>query len=413
MKTYLGWILVALVGSTAAAQRGSNQQAANTGAGKTRSPASLIQPDPLDWLLAPVDRRQALLDRNYHLALKASYVFLDQYAAATPNMRHDQISGRLDFQAVWTIRQQENGPGRKPDQTTFNILVRSGTNIGQSQQWDLNDALGSSLGVNSLQGSGPERPITLNLVYLKQTWDAQKIALYVGKLHPNQHIGLSPVNDDESSQFLGGPFDGDAAQNALGTYAPAVALELGPPDGFYAHALAIDAKAKPWQGTQTLFDGRYYEALEGGWRHGTQGEGGRDLRMAIYHQNPPGLGHGHGIGFGADWELPNHWMPFGRLGFNTRGGSAIQQVVTAGLAHTLPLGRKGDLFGAASTWTRPSNPDRRHEQLTEFFYRLKIADSLELSPDVEWLRHPSTPVRTPAKPVDRTVILGARLKVIF
>ena len=368
-------------------QRDTNQQAGNTGAAKTRSPASLIQPDPLDPLFRPFDRVQASLDRNHHIALKASYTFLGQYAVTAPGIRHDQYNGRLDFQGVWTIHERANG-SRLPDQTTLNLLLRSQTNIGQSQQWDLSDSLGSGLGINSLQGGGAERPIMINLLYLKQTWDAQRIALYVGKLHPNQHIGLSPVNDDETSQFLAGPFDGDAAQNKLGTYAPGIALEVGPPDGFYAHALAVDAKAEPWNGTQTLLDGRYYEALEGGWKRGIQGEGGRDIRFAVYHQNPPDLGHGHGIGVGADWEFKDHWMPFGRLGLDTKTGTSIKEVDTIGLAHTLPFGRKGDLFGAASTWTRASQDGSRREEVAEFFYRLKVADSLELSPDIEYLRNP-------------------------
>ena len=389
-------------------QRNTNQQAGNTGAAKTRSPASLIQPDPLDPLFRPLDRVQASLDKNQHLALKASYTFLGQYAVTAPGIRHDEYNGRLDFQGVWTIRQRANGSRQLPDQTTVNLLLRSQTNIGQSQQWDLSDSLGSGLGINSLQGGGAERPVVINLLYLRQTWDAQRVAFYIGKLHPNQHIGLSPVNNDESSQFLAGPFDGDAAQNNLGTYAPGIALEVGPPNGFYAHALAIDAKAHPWNGPQTLLDGRYYEALEAGWKRGIQGEGGRDIRVAVYHQNPPDLGHGHGVGVGADWEFKNHWMPFGRLGLDTKTGTAIKEVDTIGLAHTLPFGRKGDLFGAASTWTRASKDGSRREELTEFFYRLKVADSLEVSPDIEWLRNPILFTK-----IDQSVILGLRLKVIF
>ena len=394
--------------SAADGERETNQQAGNTGAAKTRSPASLIQPDPLDPLFRPIDHVQASLDKNQHLALKASYTFLGQYAVTAPGIRHYEYNGRLDFQGVWTMHQRANDGGRLSDQTTLNLLLRSQTNIGQSQQWDLSDSLGSGLGINSLQGGGAERPVVVNLLYLKQTWDAQKIAFYIGKLHPNQHIGLSPVNNDESSQFLAGPFDGDNAQNNLGTYAPGIALEVGPPNGFYAHALAIDAKAHPWNGTQTLFDGRYYEALEGGWRRGIQGEGGRDIRVAVYHQNPPDLGHGHGVGVGADWEFKDHWMPFGRLGLDTKTGTAIKEVDTIGLAHTLPFGRKGDLFGAASTWTRGSAAGSRREEVAEFFYRLKVADSLELSPDIEYLRNPILSTK-----IDQSVILGLRLKVIF
>ena len=161
------------------------------------------------------------------LALKATYTFLDQYATTTANTRNDEISGRLDFQGVWTFLSRGNGP--KKDETSLNLLLRSETTIGQSQQFDLSDQLGSTLGIDSIQGGGAQRPLLINLLYLKQTWDAQKIALYIGKLHPNQHIGLSPVNNDETSQFLGGPFDGDPAQSSLGAYGSGAALELGAP----------------------------------------------------------------------------------------------------------------------------------------------------------------------------------------
>lgn len=393
--------------ATAGGQRNTNQQAAETGAGKTVSPASLLKPDPLGPILGPIDKRRDALDRIHHVALTASYTFMEQYAITTPRTRHDQIMGRLDYQAVWTVRDRENSAGPS-DQTTLNLLLRSGTNIGQSQQWDLSDSLGSALGTDSLQGGGPQRPIMINLLYLKQTWDARRVALYLGKLHPNQHIGLSPVNNDETSQFIGGPFDGDPAQTELGTYTSGAALELGPQNGAYIHAIAVDAEGTAWRGPQTVLDGRYYEAVEAGWKRGIQGEGGRDLRAAFYHQNPPGLGHGHGIGFGGDWQMGRHWMPFGRLGLDTRTGTSIEQLDTVGLANVLPFGRKGDMFGMASTWTRPSKRGSRREELSEFFYRLKVSDSLEFSPDLVWLRHPSIKTN-----INTSVLLGARLKVIF
>jgi len=324
---------------------------------------SLWQPDPLCPVLAPISAANSRVKRATNLALTASYTFLYQYATITPDTRHNQLSGRLDFQGTWTFHTNEN------DSSSICMLLRSGTNIGQSQQWNLSDSLGSILGLNSLQGGGAQRPITINLLYFRQSWRAQRIVFYIGKLHPNQHIGLSPVNNDETAQFLGGPFDGNPTEPRLGTYAPGAAIEIGPPNsGFYTHALIVDAEAKPWTGTQTLFDGHYYTSGEVGWRSNLQSEQGRDIRAAVWHNDTKELGRGTGVGIGADWEFNKGWMPFGRWGINSASGSTIKQVVTFGLANVAPFGRRhADMFGAATTWTRPSKPGLRLEELTEFF----------------------------------------------
>ena len=400
LTALLPWSIVA-ASQEATAPKNSCRTSTSNSPGASRY--SLWQPDPLCPVLGPVDAANVRLKKATNLVFNASYTFLNQYATITDNTRHDQLSGRLDLQGTWTFHTHDK------DSSSLTMLLRSGTNIGQSQQWNLSDNLGSILGLNSLQGGGAQRPITINLLYFKQTWDAQKVAFYLGKLHPNQHIGLSPVNNDESSQFLGGPFDGNPSEPRLGSYAPGAAIEIGPPNGFYTHALIVDAEAAPWTGTQTLLDGHYYESWEVGWKSNLQTEQGRDIRAAVWHNDTKELGRGTGVGIGADWEFHNGWMPFGRWGINAASGSTTKQVETIGLANVAPFGRrKADLFGAASTWTRPSTPGERQEELTEFFYRIKLSDRLEFSPDVQWLRHPSIQNK-----IDETVALNARLKVIF
>jgi porin len=119
----------------------------------------LIQPDPLAPILRPIDM---LVDHGIHsLRLKfgATYTLLNQYAAITPDgVRHDQPSGRLDFTGAWSVYDHESTAG------SISLLVRSGTNIGTSQQFNLSDLLGSGLYLNCLQGGGPQEPITVNIL---------------------------------------------------------------------------------------------------------------------------------------------------------------------------------------------------------------------------------------------------------
>ena len=100
----------------------------------------LIHPDPVAPILRPVNM---LVDHSIHsLRLKfgATYTVLNQYAAITPDgVRHDQPSGRLDFTGAWTVYDHESTAG------SVSLLVRSGTNIGMSQQFNLSDQLGSGL----------------------------------------------------------------------------------------------------------------------------------------------------------------------------------------------------------------------------------------------------------------------------
>ena len=90
------------------------------------------------------------------LKFGATYTFLNQYATSPPDgIRHDQLSGRLDFTGAWSVYDHESTAG------SISLLIRSGTNIGISQQFNLSDRLGSGLYLNCLQGGGPQRPTTV------------------------------------------------------------------------------------------------------------------------------------------------------------------------------------------------------------------------------------------------------------
>ena len=145
----------------------------------------------------------------------ATYTFLNQYATIVPDgtPRHNQLSGRLDFTGAWKAYDHESSAG------SISLLVRSGTNIGISQQFNLSDSLGSGLYLNCLQGGGPQEPITLNVLYWRQDLFEKRLSFYVGKIHPNEYVTLSMFNNDERTQFLNGANDGNLAVASDGTYA--------------------------------------------------------------------------------------------------------------------------------------------------------------------------------------------------
>jgi porin len=123
----------------------------------------LIQPDPLAPIFQPIDRLTDQVSQAEKLKFGATYTFLNQYATSAPDgVRQDQLSGRLDFTAAWVAYNHESSRG------SVSMLVRSGTNIGTSQQFNLSDRLGSGIYLNCLQGGGAQEPITLNILYWRQ-----------------------------------------------------------------------------------------------------------------------------------------------------------------------------------------------------------------------------------------------------
>ena len=363
----------------------------------------LIQPDPVAPILRPIDM---LVDHSTHsLRLKfgATYTFLNQYATITPDgVRHDQPSGRLDFTGAWTVFEHESTAG------SISLLVRSGTNIGMSQQFNLSDQLGSGLYLNCLQGGGPQEPITLNILYWRQDFLRKRLSFYVGKIHPNEYVTLSMFNNDERTQFLNGANDGNLSVASDGTYAGGGAVEFQATKHVFVHAIAVDTEGAQQRNIETLVDRKYAEGVEVGWSSGSLGEKYKLYRAGMWRDDTKDRGSGYGGGFEFDHELMDGWTPFGRFSFATKTGTAIKNEYGLGLAQVHPFGRRGDMFGAALNYSEPNAPAKHHESIFESFYRLRLTQSVEVGPDIEVSIHPTYATRAYT-----TTLLSARMRIIF
>jgi porin len=363
----------------------------------------LVHPDPFTPIFRPVNK---LLDhsiQSLRLKFGATYTFLNQYATITPDgVRHNQTSGRLDFTGAWSVYDHESTAG------SISLLIRSGTNIGYSQQWNLSDRLGSGLYLNCLQGGGPQEPITVNVLYWRQDFLRKRLSFYVGKIHPNEYVTLSMFNNDERTQFLNGANDGNDAVASDGTYAGGTAVEFQATRHVFVHAIAVDTEGAQQRNIQTLVDRKYAEGLELGWSSGSVGEKYRLYRGGVWRDDTKSDGSGHGVGFEFDHELASGWTPFGRFAFGTRKGTAIKDEYGLGLAQVHPFGRRGDMVGAAFNYTQPNFPGKHHESVFESFYRLRLTHSVEIGPDIEVSIHP-----TYANKAYTTTLLGARMRLMF
>ncbi len=146
-------------------------------------PDPLLKPKLLSSILRPADRAINELRKTERLSFGATYTVVNQYATVTPEgIRHNWGTGRFDLVGGWKAYDHGGSSG------SLSLLVRSGTNIGVSERFNLSDSLGSGLVLNCLPGGGPQRPITLNVLYYRQDFFRNKFAFYIGKIHRNEFI---------------------------------------------------------------------------------------------------------------------------------------------------------------------------------------------------------------------------------
>jgi porin len=109
----------------------------------------------------------------------------------------------------------------------------------------------------------------VNILYWRLDLFNERLSLYIGKIHPNQHISLSMFNNNDHSQFLNGRSDGNLTFASDGAYAGGAAVELQATKHVYIHALAIDTEGSPQGNINALVDRKYMESIEAGWFSGS------------------------------------------------------------------------------------------------------------------------------------------------
>lgn len=362
----------------------------------------LIDPDPAGSILAPWYNFKQMLKRDYRLDINTYYTAAYQYATDTFSDQNQLLNGRYDLNLNWTAFQSGKDTG------SLAALMRSGENIGINQSYNLGTDVGDNLGVNSLQGNAPQQNITLNLLYWRQSLFENKLALYIGKLHPNQYIDLSMVANDEATQFLAGCFDGTSSDPLEGAYTPGVAGEWQITDTVHLNGIAVDSQGKAQTGISTLDEGHFYEAAELGYQPDIKNLGKGNYRLIGWHNEIASGQDGYGASMLLEQEVGGGWVPSVRWGYGNPQVTSIEQNVALVIGNLHPFGRRGDMWGLGVAWGHASDDSRRDETLLETFYRIKLTKSLEVSPDVELLMPSSNRSAN-----DFIAIFGMRVRAVF
>lgn len=362
----------------------------------------LLGPGPIAALTKPWGDTKVWLQQEHGLETNIYTTFLYQYATEVQAGKDNLFNNRTDVGLNWTALKIDD-----VGTTQFGVLMRSGHNLNAGPGENLSINTGSLYGINSLQGPADQESFTLNVLFFRQGFFEDKLVFTIGKLHPNAYIDLSSVANDESTEFLAGPFDGNSTIVAQGTYTPGLVLHYQPNDFIGFTYMGIDSLGTPQTGLSTLDQGDFTHYGQVRLTPHFKGLGKGNYRFVVLHSDQP-VGSGAGVAFGFDQELVYGIVPFFRIGYTDPDVSIFEFNVSGGISILSPFGRSGDRFGFGVAHGITSRSALQDETLVEIFYRVQVTDTLQVSPDVQFLMNPA---RNPGE--DFIAILGLRCRFEF
>lgn len=232
-----------------------------------------------------------------------------------------------------------------------------------------------------------------------------RVELTLGKMDVFGFFDQNTVAGDEGAQFLNNVFvhnplldsGGDIAADAYGL-APGARLAYIDEGDDWGWGASLGVFAS---GTGAGFNAGPRSPLLIGQLEWTpkqiNGEARGNYRLYAWTNGQTtdlaGLTQRHsGYGLSVDQKLGAAWNVFGRWGQRVSGDGAFDRALTLGFEHGgRRWGRPYDTAGLAVGWVRTDGALRSEglsgqEQLLEAYYRFRLNDHLELSPDLQWIR---------------------------
>lgn len=425
-----------------------------------RGPSDPLFGAPLEPVLRPWRAVQTAALEQLGLNTSAYYTLLYQHVTnPKPDTPSNFGTGRLDLNFVWNLWDEDSQgdsllEGGLLGHGLVGILVRQGNQIGSPQSLSPQGSVGSIEGLDSLY-SGPDGgPVTLNLLYYQQGWLDDRLVVSAGKIHPNQYIGLNFWANDESRQFLAGPFDGiQPLGSSHGGYQLGVAVQAIPTEWIFVNAVVTDALGRPDSMFSTLGEGYVWSSAETGLIMPFDEEllGGPTIASLIWSgQNLDALAStptrkwSNAVAIQWQGHLTDQLGYWAQGAWSDPSMSTTNAQVSCGIGIERPFGRRGDRFGFGYNWSRPSDPAGsarltgsllgaepipvtyvglaynetnvfadtsarpRPQSMIEAFYRIQLTESMQLSPDIQVIFKPGT-----RSDVETSVVLGLRLTTDF
>jgi porin len=334
-----------------------------------------------------------MLAEEHHFTFEFGYTLISQAATRTvDDSAHTLTSGSYDLSALWTPVHTEFGQG------SIGFHLEGGHILDRDHNEDLSTNVGSILGIRDDLDNQE-----IALTELWWVWSINQTRIFtLGKIDPTAYFDANRIANDETTQFLATPLVNNLAA-PFPDYGLGAVAEFHPADWFYINIGASDARANGGEtGFNTVGEDWFY-AGEFGFILDLDGHQGV-YRFTVWGVDSDRGEDGTGFSLSFDQEVADHVVPFFRYGYGDV--TDFRRSVSGGVGFEGLLGRADDLLAVGAVWADASDRALGAETLIEVFYRVQVAEWLQVTPDVQF-------VIDPAQGTGASVVFGLRVQAIF
>ncbi|CAH0992443.1 hypothetical protein SIN8267_02563 [Sinobacterium norvegicum] len=252
----------------------------------------------------------------------------------------------------------------------------------------------------------------LTNLYWKQKFNGGKSTFVAGYLDATDYVDVYAVASPWTG-FVNFAFStGNNTMALPGDATLGIAGATMLTDNFYVIGGITDMESdptKPLDGFDTAFsDGHYFKSLEFGWTSSQEAIYLDKIHLTFWdsdRSDAMNQAADKGVNFSAS-KMYGQWLPFVRASWADEGSLlGIDKSLSGGFSY-YGLGRETDNLGVAVNVSNITYADE--DQVTlEAFYLMKFFDSLELTPDLQWVQNPAD------NPKENNIIVAALRTRIF
>ncbi len=390
-------ILLMLVIALNAAETSSSEHSAFTSPNSVESTmiennrpdTSFFRLESVDNFFVPYNEWKASIAKKYHLKFGGDYQV--EYLHANPSTTDkDAFSGVFRLYGTYTVL--------NADSANSGSLIYKVENRHVFGDYHAAQMYGFASGYYGISGtlfgeySGSGWGVTN--FFWKQYLNDGNSNFVVGIIDPTDYLGIYGMSNPMSSfmnlaflidptMFLPNQGYGLAGSTMIGKHV-------------YAIANIIDANADAQDlGFDTLSKGEFFSSFELGWTTERNRVYFDNIHLTLWHVDEHYNSKDHnndspegwGANFSASWLFDGSWMPYLRGGYADGGAGLMQKSLSTGFGHY--MGDTKDLLGFGLNWSDPSDEALREQITAELFYRIQIAQSLAITPDIQYFKDPA------------------------
>jgi porin len=346
-------------------------------------------PSPIQpWL----DFKQSVLQQEYGLSIGGSEGMLGQLYSNSLTDNHNAVGQKFTL----NVGQQILFRGT-PDVVTVEAVIEDRGPVG-TEFAPLQAGLrtGSSTVTAATWG---DFNLGVTQLYVRQDLFNHHFQYTFGKVFAPNYVNPYPFFDD-NRQYLNQMYATSVTIPVPLRGFGAVAAVFPTNFGLYAKAGVYTVYSDDVGFTADSFFNRpqYFRHLELGWSGlagtGTpiQGRGPMDannVSLTLWSKDAnfdTGEAKSRGIAFNANYQFRPDMMAFLRGGWSE--GWQLDRSLNGGWGWR-PFQQYSDLLGLAAGWAEPANHNLRDQYVFEGFYRFQLTSQLAVTPDLQWILHPT------------------------